>query len=564
MLAATHVIVPVETSILALDGLKILLTTLEDIREGFGHNLVLAGVLACRYDYRTRLSRLVLEELRRALPGKVFKTVIRENVRMRECPASGQSILTFAPESTAAADYRALAAELLAPPQPWRQDAVPATGQNSVENLRSNTSDKLLEGQRKAPPFALEVGEDELDPNQELPHDGPDADPDTDLKPEPGGESPTQPEPSAPAPDLAEFESMDQVPVAEDPLAMLNPPPTDAPATDAPETDAPATDASSDEPAPDATVAYVKPAGQNKELPVSAVGSPAGDPANSTDALAQWLDQLASAEQRIKQQESLHESGAEVSADPPSEPASQAAANDADPAGANDPDDARRIPAAPPESASHHTPTAPIPETRTPLGTQTTIPNMAPEPPRTFRAPASTPDRDIAVAASHAPMRSSTPGSNGKSAVSSELSMMEILAGVNVNHPQTPIPSTAGTTLPGLTDMPSLPAPTPPGATGRSAHADALHAKTDKPMGSAKPSAATAHPGMPANEKGKTGSASPGPGETGDNFPALRAYLKQMQKDGKLPAKPTPQTSKDHKGGGLRTFLRKVVGSKRP
>ena len=121
LLAATHVIVPVETSILALDGLKILLTTLEDMRDTFGHDVLLAGVLACRYDGRTRLSRLVLEELRRALPTKVFDTVIRENVRMRECPATGESILTFAPDCHAALDYRALAQELISRPEIWER-----------------------------------------------------------------------------------------------------------------------------------------------------------------------------------------------------------------------------------------------------------------------------------------------------------------------------------------------------------------------------------------------------------------------------------------------------------
>ncbi len=113
LLAASHAIVPVETSILALDGLKILLTTFEDVRQGFGHDIILTGVLACRYDARTRLSRLILNELHRALPGKVFKTVIRENVRVRECPGSGQSILTYAPTSHAAEDYMSLARELV-------------------------------------------------------------------------------------------------------------------------------------------------------------------------------------------------------------------------------------------------------------------------------------------------------------------------------------------------------------------------------------------------------------------------------------------------------------------
>ncbi len=113
LLAATHAIVPVETSILALDGLKILLTTLQDIRDGFGHDIILKGVLACRFDARTKLSRFILTELNRALPGKVFQTVIRENVRVRECPASGKSILEFATDSHAAEDYRSLARELV-------------------------------------------------------------------------------------------------------------------------------------------------------------------------------------------------------------------------------------------------------------------------------------------------------------------------------------------------------------------------------------------------------------------------------------------------------------------
>ena len=151
LLAATHALVPVETSILALDGLKILLTTMEDIRDGFGRNIILAGVLACRYDARTRLSRMVLDELRRALPGRVFDTVIRENVRLRECPASGESIMTYASTCHAAEDYRALARELLAEPQAWRYPpTVDKAGEAAedyplVDDLRSRASAKVRE-----------------------------------------------------------------------------------------------------------------------------------------------------------------------------------------------------------------------------------------------------------------------------------------------------------------------------------------------------------------------------------------------------------------------------------
>ncbi len=153
LLAATHVIIPVETSILALDGLKMLLTTLEDIRDGMGHDIILGGVLACRFDGRTRLSHLVKKELTRALGDRVFRTVIRENVRMRECPASGQSILTFASDSHAAEDYRALAKEILDNPARWDQ----SSGQSqetkpqrfAVDDLSSQAAEMVRESARK-------------------------------------------------------------------------------------------------------------------------------------------------------------------------------------------------------------------------------------------------------------------------------------------------------------------------------------------------------------------------------------------------------------------------------
>ena len=113
LLSASHAIVPVEPSILALDGLGILLRMLDDVRDGFNHPIELLGVVVCRYDSRTRLSHQILEELNRVLPNRIFNTVIREAVRIQECPASGKSILTFDPGSNIASDYIALAREVV-------------------------------------------------------------------------------------------------------------------------------------------------------------------------------------------------------------------------------------------------------------------------------------------------------------------------------------------------------------------------------------------------------------------------------------------------------------------
>ena len=93
---------------------------------------------------------MVLTELKRALPGKVFDTVIRENVRMRECPASGKSIMAYATDSHAAEDYRALAREMMAFPDKWRQPVVLGAdagadddGRGGVDQLRANAAARI-------------------------------------------------------------------------------------------------------------------------------------------------------------------------------------------------------------------------------------------------------------------------------------------------------------------------------------------------------------------------------------------------------------------------------------
>ena len=155
LLAATHAIVPVETSILAMDGLKILLTTLQDIQDGFDHHVQLTGVVACRFDARTKLSRMILDELKRALPDKVFQTVIRENVRLRECPGSGKSILEYAPDSHATEDYRALAVECLS--RLGQSDQISPQQFQAVVSLRGQVESLLRKSDPPADAPAPEV-----------------------------------------------------------------------------------------------------------------------------------------------------------------------------------------------------------------------------------------------------------------------------------------------------------------------------------------------------------------------------------------------------------------------
>jgi chromosome partitioning protein len=110
--AADRVLVPVQAEYLALEGLVEFLGTLELMRRELNPSLVLTGVVITMHDERTRLARDVEREVRDHLPELVFETVIHRSVRIAEAPSFGLPVLAHAPESGAAAAYRALAREL--------------------------------------------------------------------------------------------------------------------------------------------------------------------------------------------------------------------------------------------------------------------------------------------------------------------------------------------------------------------------------------------------------------------------------------------------------------------
>jgi chromosome partitioning protein len=110
--AADSVLVPLQCEYYALEGLTQLLATLDLIRDHLNPELALKGVVLTMYDSRTKLSGAVAAEARRHLGDRVFDTVIPRNVRLSEAPSYGQPISRYAPDSTGAAAYAALAAEL--------------------------------------------------------------------------------------------------------------------------------------------------------------------------------------------------------------------------------------------------------------------------------------------------------------------------------------------------------------------------------------------------------------------------------------------------------------------
>ena len=111
--AADEVLIPVEAHVMALQGLAQILKTVQVVKERLNADLEVTGIAACRVDARTRHSIEVVERLRQRFGKLVFKTVIRENVRLAEAPSYAQPITIYDPRSFGAEDYRDLAAEVI-------------------------------------------------------------------------------------------------------------------------------------------------------------------------------------------------------------------------------------------------------------------------------------------------------------------------------------------------------------------------------------------------------------------------------------------------------------------
>jgi chromosome partitioning protein len=120
--AAREVLIPLQAHFLALHGLSKLLETIQLVSRRVNRDLKVAGVLLCLYDAGTRLGGEVIDDLDKFFNGRaaslpwadarLFRTRIRRNIRLAECPSFGQSIFQYAPSSRGAEDYASLAAEI--------------------------------------------------------------------------------------------------------------------------------------------------------------------------------------------------------------------------------------------------------------------------------------------------------------------------------------------------------------------------------------------------------------------------------------------------------------------
>jgi chromosome partitioning protein len=113
LVAASHLLIPIQSSYFALEGTDDLLETIEKVRARANPGLRILGVVITMHDKRTALARDIRTQIDKVFGSKVFNTVITKSVRLEESPAYKESIFTFAPESTGAAEYYRLCEEVM-------------------------------------------------------------------------------------------------------------------------------------------------------------------------------------------------------------------------------------------------------------------------------------------------------------------------------------------------------------------------------------------------------------------------------------------------------------------
>jgi chromosome partitioning protein len=122
--AASEVFIPLQPHFLALHGMGKLLETTALVAKRINPALKVTGIVLCLYESSTRLAQEVVNDLQAYLDksrgtsapwakARIFKTHIRRNIKLAECPSFGQSIFAYAATCHGALDYMSLAQEVL-------------------------------------------------------------------------------------------------------------------------------------------------------------------------------------------------------------------------------------------------------------------------------------------------------------------------------------------------------------------------------------------------------------------------------------------------------------------
>ena len=111
--AADSVLVPMQCEYFALEGITLLLQTVQKVQKEINPNLTIGGIFFTMYDARTRLAQDVVLQVKSYFNEVVFDTIIPRNVRLSEAPSHGLPICKYDPDCIGARSYAKLAEEVI-------------------------------------------------------------------------------------------------------------------------------------------------------------------------------------------------------------------------------------------------------------------------------------------------------------------------------------------------------------------------------------------------------------------------------------------------------------------
>ena len=113
LVAAHSVMVPLQCEFFALEGLSMLLGTIERIKQRYNPSLEVQGIVLTMYDGRNNLAGQVAADVRSHLGDKVYDTIIPRNVRISEAPSHGRPAMLYDHLCAGSLAYMRLASEML-------------------------------------------------------------------------------------------------------------------------------------------------------------------------------------------------------------------------------------------------------------------------------------------------------------------------------------------------------------------------------------------------------------------------------------------------------------------
>lgn len=113
LIAATHLVIPVQISYFALKGIENIMQTYHTIRQRANPKLSLLGVLVTMVDDRLTFAKDIKEDVSDLFGEKMFNTVIHRSVRLEESPAYRKNIFEHAPRSRGSEEFTQLTQEII-------------------------------------------------------------------------------------------------------------------------------------------------------------------------------------------------------------------------------------------------------------------------------------------------------------------------------------------------------------------------------------------------------------------------------------------------------------------